>query len=114
MTKQVQITTWAPEGTTPTFVPGRWVQLGRPTLLNYWLTGLPGGKVYFSKSWPWVRYERNRTRFDNHATAWIDPAALTVPSGFGADGWVKTIYGQRRISTEFAEWMMKFIIKEAE
>lgn len=92
-----QITTWAPRGTTPTFVPGRWVQLGAPTILNYWLTGLPGGKVYFSKTWPFVRFERNQTCFDNHATVWIDPAELEVPSGFGPDGWAKALFGQRRI-----------------
>lgn len=76
-------------------MPGRWVQLGAPTKLNYWLTGLPGGKVFFSKAWPFVRFERNRTCFQNHATIWVDASSLKIPSGFGPDGWVKAIYRQR-------------------
>lgn len=102
MTKK-QITTWASRGKTPTFVPGRWVQLGRPTVLNYWLTGLPGGKIYARKCWPFFEYVPNRTEFANHATMLIDCDQLETPSGWGPDGWVKGLFGQRRIKENWNE-----------
>ena len=41
---QIKVTTWA--NGDRDFASGRWVQLGAPTLLNFWLTGLPGGSAY--------------------------------------------------------------------
>jgi hypothetical protein len=103
---RTQITAWAPKGVEPTFAAGRWVQLGKPTLLNYWLTGLPGGKIHFSRAWPFVRYESNRTSFDNWVTGRIYTPALITPSGLGPDGWAKALFRQRRLTSEYAQRMM--------
>lgn len=95
MSKLIQITTWADEGIDPDFTPGRWVQLGKPTLLNFFLTGLPGGKVYFSNTFPFVRFEKSKVVFSNHKTTTICSTKVAVPSGFGPDGYVKALFGQR-------------------
>lgn len=92
-----QITTWADAGIEPDFKPGRWVQLGKPSLLNFWLTGLPGGKIYFQSSWPFARYVPNTVPFSNYKTGFIDEARLEFPKGMKADGWVKGLFRQRKI-----------------
>jgi hypothetical protein len=96
-TRKTLVTTWAPRGTKPTIVSGRWVQLGGPTVINYWLTGLPGGKVYFSRSYPFVRYQRNDTDINNCITAMVNEDDLEFPKGVGADGMIKALFGQRKI-----------------
>jgi hypothetical protein len=92
-----QITTWADKGIEPDFSSGRWVQLGPPTLMNWWLSGLPGGKFYFNKSWPWFTWIANQSDLANYATTMIDQSRLEWPYGWGLDGWIKGLLGQRRI-----------------
>ena len=96
MTQKVQITSWCGSGPVD-FRPGRWVQLGAPTRLNFWLTGLPGGKLYGQREFPFVRYEPCSVRFEHHATTWVSAEQLECPRGFGPDGWIKAMFGQRRI-----------------
>jgi len=91
----VQVTTWSRR--IPDFTPGRWVQLGKPSLINFWMTGLPGGKMYISRTTPYIRYESCKVKFENYATTWIDKSQLEIPRGLGADGWIKALFGQRRI-----------------
>lgn len=92
---QIKVTTWA--NGDRDFASGRWVQLGAPTLLNFWLTGLPGGKIYRKSSFPWIRYESCDVEFDQHTTIYIATDRLKRPSGAGADGWIKSLFGQRII-----------------
>lgn len=91
----VLVTTWAPNNRD--FNPNRWVQLGGPTILNYILTGLPGGKIYVNKTFPYIRWERPTTTFRDHTSTYIDRSRLRIPSGFGPDGWIKGLLGQRII-----------------
>lgn len=95
MTKLIQVTTWSQRERD--FTAGRWVQLGPATRLNFWLTGLPGGKIVSKQSFPWIRYEPCRVRFDQHTTAWLPQHRVSIPRGLGPDGWVKALFGQRRI-----------------
>lgn len=91
--KMIQVTTWAESGITPDFRPGRWVQIGRPTYLNFLLTGLPGGKFYFTKPY----FKSSNVPFSNHATAFVDKSELQFPKGFGLDGFIKGLLGQRKL-----------------
>jgi hypothetical protein len=91
----VQITTWSRRPRD--FAPGRWVQLGAPTRLNFWLTGLPGGKLHVQARFPWVRYEPCAVKFEQHTTTWVSCDQLESPKGFGPDGWIKAVFGQRKI-----------------
>lgn len=95
MTKLVQVTTWARDSRD--FAPGRWVQLGSPTRLNFWLTGLPGGKIQGRSGFPWVQWVPCDVKFEQHTTAWVPQHQLAAPRGLGPDGWVKALFGQRRI-----------------
>jgi hypothetical protein len=93
----VKITTWADNNTTPDFNSGRWVQIGSANWFTYFLTGLPGGKFYPSSSFPYVRFEKNKSSFSNHKTKMIDASDLEFPRGFGLDGFIKGLLGQRKI-----------------
>lgn len=92
------VTTWADRGVEPDFTSGRWVQLGRANWLTFYLTGLPGGKVYTTRSFPFLRHEANKVDFSNHRTEDIDSSRLVFPWGFGVDGWIKGLLGQRRLA----------------
>lgn len=92
--KFIQVTTWAKN---PDFDEGRWVQLGKPTLLNFWLTGLPGGKIYASHKFPYFVYRPCDVEFDDHSTAMFPATAICKPTNGITDGWVKALFGQRRI-----------------
>lgn len=93
--KVIQVTSWA--NGDRDFTPGRWVQLGPATRINFWLTGLPGGKMHIDSKFPWIWYERCDVGYDQHTTVWIDSNKLRAPSGLGADGWIKSLFGQRII-----------------
>lgn len=93
--KYVRVTSWADSNQTPDLNSGRWVQIGNPSLINYWLTGLPGGKFYLSAAWPFVRYEKNKSTFKNHVTALVNVSNLCWPNS--RDGWIKGLLGQRQI-----------------
>ena len=95
--KKIIVTTWAGHGIEPEFYSGRWVQLGRPSLFNFFLTGLPGGKFYIVKKFPWIEYHPSNTPFKNHKSIMIEKNRLEWPSGFGVDGFVKGLLGQRKI-----------------
>jgi hypothetical protein len=95
--KPVKVTTWASPQTQLDLAPGRWVQLGGANWFNYFLTGLPGGKVYLQFSWPWLRYQAPRAKFSHHLTGLVNPDQLEFPRGFGPDGYIKGILGQRKI-----------------
>lgn len=93
----VKITTWASRGVEPDFNPGRWVQLGSASWINFMLTGLPGGKIFPTRKFPWFKFESPNTPFLNHKTIIINPNQLEWPRGFGPDGYIKGLFGQRRI-----------------
>jgi hypothetical protein len=95
--KKIIVTTWADHGIEPDFNSGRWVQLGRPSLFNFFLTGLPGGKFYIVKKFPWIEYHSSKTPFKNYKSIMIEENRLEWPSGFGVDGFVKGLLGQRKI-----------------
>jgi len=95
--KKIIVTTWADHGIEPDFNSGRWVQLGSPSLFNFFLTGLPGGKFYIVKKFPWIEYHSSKTSFKNHKSIMIEKNRLEWPSGFGVDGFVKGLLGQRKI-----------------
>jgi hypothetical protein len=97
MFKKTVITSWADCGIEPDFNPGRWVQLGHPTMLNFFLTGLPGGKFYVTKNFPYIEYHPSKTPFKNHKSTMVDKNQLEWPRGFGVDGFVKGLLGQRKI-----------------
>ena len=53
--RMVQVTSWADKGITPDLNPGRWVQLGDATPVNFLKTGLPGpndGNQWHDKTSP--------------------------------------------------------------
>jgi len=91
----IQVTSWADRSDYPDLTPGRWVQLGGPTLVNYWLTGLPGGKIVAQKSWPYFRYQKNRSDYSNYITALVEDNSLSWPKS--PDGFIKGLFGQRQI-----------------
>lgn len=93
----MKVTTWAPKGVKPDLKSGRWVQIGGPSLLNFWLTGLPGGKMFLSSRFPFFSYRKNDADFDNYLTVDIQENMLQLPRGFGPDGYIKALFGQRRV-----------------
>lgn len=94
---KIKITTWADVGDNPDFNSGRWVQIGSANVFTYFLTGLPGGKFYPAPSFPYIRFEKNKSSFPNHKTKIIDSSELEFPKGFGLDGFIKGMLGQRKI-----------------
>jgi hypothetical protein len=93
----VKITTWASIGIEPDFNPGRWVQLGSASWFNFLLTGLLGGKLVPTENFPWFKYQCCNTPFSNHKTIVVEDSRLEWPCGFGPDGYIKGLFGQRRI-----------------
>ena len=93
----VNITTWADKGVKPDFNSGRWVQLGKANYFNFFLTGLPGGKFYFTKRFPFILYQKSKVPFSNYKSVRICKTKLKFPSGFGLDGYIKGLLGQRII-----------------
>lgn len=89
-----RVTSWADEGITPDLQPGRWVQIGNRTRLNYIKTGLPGPKAYLQRSYPWVKFRSSRAPFSNAITEDVPTASLRWPSGW--DKW-RGMFGQRII-----------------
>lgn len=86
-----RVTSWAETGTTPDLNPGRWVQLGDATRVNFWRTGLPGGKVQTNP----LRYESSNVPFTNSITGQVPASSLRWPSGWEKP---KGILGQRQIN----------------
>lgn len=95
--KVVTVTTWADSGIEPDFAPGRWVQIGKPNWFTFFLTGLPGGKFYFKSELPFIRYEKSKVPFENHKTKNLPASSLKFPTGFGVDGYIKGLLGQRKV-----------------
>jgi RHS repeat-associated protein len=65
--------------------PGSWVQRGRPNLWNYFRSGKwqPGLGNEFAPPWAGKSYI-------------VSPASLKSPTGFGVDGFIKSMFGQAR------------------
>jgi len=89
-----RVTSWADEGITPDLNSGRWVQLGEPTKLSFWMTGLPGPKAWIGKKFPFIRLEKSKVPYNNSVTADIPASQLQWPSGW--EKW-KGMLGQRQI-----------------
>jgi len=96
MIRTVQVTSWSSTGDVD-FKSGRWVMIGKPSRLNFWLTGLPGGKLHVTKTFPFFRYERSSIKYEQHKTTWVSVDSLKVPTGIGPDGCVKALFNQRII-----------------
>jgi RHS repeat-associated protein len=92
----VRVTSWADDGTTPDLNPGRWVQLGEATPVNYFKTGLPGPKVHLEASFPYVKIEGSKASFSNSVSSSVPAASLVWPPRL--ESW-KGILGQRQIKT---------------
>lgn len=88
----VQVTSWAEEGLVADLAPGRWVQLGGPSRLNFWRTGLGGPKAYLLDGFPYVEIAASRVPFSNYITASVSRSALRWPSGVEL---FKGLFGQR-------------------
>jgi RHS repeat-associated protein len=86
-----QVTSWAATGTTPDLNPGRWVQLGDATRVNFWKSGLPGGKVQTNP----LRYERSNVPITNYISGQVPASSLRWPTGWEKP---KGILGQRQIN----------------
>ncbi len=89
-----KVTTWAEAGITPDLTPGRWVQLGEASKLNFWKTGLPGPKAFSQSKFPYFRIEGPKVPFTNSVTAEVPTASLQWPTGFER---LKGLFGQRQI-----------------
>jgi hypothetical protein len=94
-TKLRTVTSWATKGITPDLNPGRWVMLGRPTILNFILSGLAGPKAFPSSRFPFLRFEWVRVPFSNSVTGNLPQSALQWPRAWW-EAW-KGILGQRQI-----------------
>ena len=92
--RMAEVTSWAEKGITPDLNPGRWVQLGDATKLNFWKTGLPGPKLFFEGEAPFMRLESSRVPFANSITAEAPASSLQWPQG--AEFW-KGILDQRQL-----------------
>jgi hypothetical protein len=90
--RKLQVTSWASRGATPDLAPGRWVQLGGPTRLNFLKTGLIGPKAYLSDRFPYLRLSRSNVPFSNSITGKVPSSSLSWPTGIEA--W-KGLLGQR-------------------
>jgi RHS repeat-associated protein len=88
----VTVTSWAERGMTPDLNPGRWVQLGGATRVNFWRTGLPGPKAEIAWAWPPVRFFPSNVPFANSITGRVPRSALAWPPGLEA---FKGVLGQR-------------------
>lgn len=89
-----KVSSWASEGITPDLNPGRWVQLGEATPMNFLKTGLPGPKAYLQSEAPFLRIESSRVPFANSISGPVPTSSLQWPQGWEA--W-KGILGQRQI-----------------
>ena len=94
----VTVTLSASKGTKPDLNPGRWVVKGKASRLNYARTGLMGGdlkvgKWYNPKTWSYT----NSASFKNAITAQVPRSSLQTPKGFGPDGYIKALFGQKRV-----------------
>ncbi|MEJ2066352.1 MAG: hypothetical protein P8X74_24240, partial [Reinekea sp.] len=95
--KLITVTSWADKGHVPDLKPGRWVIKGKASALNFLKTGLNGPKVDIMKKFPFVKFQRSKASFKNSITGSIPSSKLEVPKGFGPDGWIKALFGQRKI-----------------
>ena len=90
--KLITVTSWAEKGSTPDLNPGRWVQMGEATNVNFLKSGLVGPKAYASDAFPFFRLEASRVPFSNSITSQVPASSLQWPPGF--EVW-KGILGQR-------------------
>jgi RHS repeat-associated protein len=90
----VLVTSWASRGVTPDLASGRFVQLGEPTRWNFLKTGLPGGKLYFDGTFPWVTWAPSDVDVTNFISGLVPRSALSWPRGI--EFW-KGILGQRML-----------------
>jgi len=88
----VQVSSWADRGVTPDLNSGRWVMLGGPTLVNYYSTGLAGGKFFTS----WPIWERSTVSVTNVITRLMFVDDLISPTNAEPYlGYIKWLLGQR-------------------
>ena len=97
----VQVTSWAGQGLDPDLNPGRWVQIGGPTVSNFIKTGLWGGKFEFgfTRSFPWIfRWTSSNVPFSNYITEFVSTTNLVWPRELGVFfDTIKGLLGQRII-----------------
>ena len=93
--KFVQVTSWASLERHPATSGEVWVMLGSPNIVTYILTGLWGPKVFLVNRFPFIKLEWSYVPFKNHCTASISRDRIVLPSGFGPDGFIKALFGQR-------------------
>ena len=92
--KLVKVTSWADKGIQPDLNPGRWVMTGEPTKLNFWKSGLPGPKAYFTNEFPYFKIQKSTADFTNYITDFVPQSSLKFPSGIEI---IKAPFGQRII-----------------
>jgi len=95
--QMVQVTSWADAGITPDLNPGRWVQVGGPTQLNFLMTGLPGPKGYLQSEFPFFKIEGSKVPFGNYITDEVPASSVQWPQG--VDVW-RGIFRQRQLKTQ--------------
>ena len=91
---KVKVTSWAEAGKTPDLNPGRWVQVGEPTVGNYLKTGLSGGKFGVTKQFPFLTWQKSNVPFANYISDFVDQTQLMWPKGWE---FIKGVLGQRII-----------------
>jgi len=79
--KTTQVTSWADKGITPDLKSGRWVMKGGPTKANFWKSGLPGPKVYWSKKFPFLKFKKSKADFTNFITDKVPASSVNLPPG---------------------------------
>jgi hypothetical protein len=95
---RVKVTSWAERGKIPDLNPGRWVQLGGPTVWNYLKTGMWGGKFGFKSKFPWMTWKSSNVPFSNYITGFIEQSRLVWPTELGlVFDLIKGLLGQRKI-----------------
>jgi RHS repeat-associated protein len=86
----IRVTSWAPKGVVPDLTPGRWVQKGGPSFVNFVKTGIWRGDFTLV---PLAWNSKGASR-SNFITAVVDKAELAWPSGKEL---LKGLLGQRVI-----------------
>lgn len=69
--------------------------LGSPSVYTYILTGLWNPKAFLVNRFLLIGFEWSYVPFKTHCTASISRDRIVLPSGFGPDGFIKALFGQR-------------------
>ena len=70
---------------------------GDATKWNFFKTGLGGPKMDFTKKFPYVKVQKSKVPFKNSITDDVPTSSLETPKGFGPDGYIKALFGQKKI-----------------